>query len=758
LLSRITQVVRTAAGSRRGHLPGLITSATILLFTPAAPAQQVTGDEVRLAVEAAKSYLLGKQSADGTWIPYRFPGGTTAMATLALLNAGLEPDEPRMQRAIEAVRGIPLKHTYVVCLKIQALVAADPSAHRADLQAATNWLAKAQHANGMWGYGQKTRGHTDFSNSQFALLGLHEAANAGIPVPRTVWRKAERAWRQGQRKDGGWGYVPNAPRSTGSMTTAGIASLYITGNSLAMLVGRRPGDPDPPCCGKYATYRPIARGLAWLSQHFSVARNPGAGGWYFYYLYGLERVGILSGLQHIGPHDWYRQAAARLIRMQKQNGSWKEINPIVDTAFALLFLAKGHRPVLFHKLKWSNDARWNVARNDLAHLVAFIGDRLGGKPVGWSTVDLEGDVDDWLAAPILYLSGREFPAFSAQHKAKLREYVDYGGTILAEASCGMEAFRIGFTTFAKDVFDEYELRPLPPEHPVFRALFELDGSQIQLYGLDVGCRTSVFFSPADLSCLWEYGDVPVKSRAAFELGTNIAAYATALETLPDKLDAASLVRSPAGPDMPESPPRGALYIAQLMHNGDWRPFPRAVPNLAHFLHKNMGVDVVGRYEPLEATDPRLSQHPILYMTGSLSFILTPEQVAALRRHLERGGFLFADACCGHRPFDTSFRELAAQLFPELALERLPANHPIITGSPGVPLPEVRYLPAVAAEEPALKHVWLEGITLHERTVIVYSRFGLGGGLGEHACFGCQALLPADARQLAANIILYALSH
>jgi hypothetical protein len=195
-----------------------------------------------------------------------------------------------------------------------------------------------------------------------------------------------------------------------------------------------------------------------------------------------------------------------------------------------------------------------------------------------------------------------------------------------------------------------------------------------------------------------------------------------------------------------------------MHNGDWRPFPRAVPNLAHFLHKNMGVDVVGRYEPLEATDPRLSQHPILYMTGSLSFILTPEQVAALRRHLERGGFLFADACCGHRPFDTSFRELAAQLFPELALERLPANHPIITGSPGVPLPEVRYLPAVAAEEPALKHVWLEGITLHERTVIVYSRFGLGGGLGEHACFGCQALLPADARQLAANIILYALSH
>src|SRR5690606_1920680 len=134
------------------------------------------------------------------------------------------------------------------------------------------------------------------------------------------------------------------------------------------------------------------------------------------------------------------------------------------------------------------------------------------------------------------------------------------------------------------------------------------------------------------------------------------------------------------------------HIAQLMHNGDWRPDPQIVPHLARYLNERMGVDVVPGYEPLAATDARLADHPIVYMTGHYTFKLAPQEVDALRQHLRRGGFLFADACCGRKAFDTAFRELAAELFPEQPLTPLPGTHPILAGTPGTPVAHVSYKP------------------------------------------------------------------
>ncbi|UCD30501.1 MAG: DUF4159 domain-containing protein [Planctomycetota bacterium] len=720
--------------------------------------QQVTGQEVRVSIKAAVSWLRDQQRADGEWADYpRFEGGVTALVTLALLNAGVSPEEDWIKSALNNIRDYPLKRTYVVGLKIQSLAAADADRYRDQIQAGADWLIRAQHKNGMWGYDLKSV-HTDFSNSQYALMGLHDAARAGIKIPDEVWRKAERSWIKAQLSDGGWGYVPNVRRSTGSMTTAGVSSLYITGNSL--MTGKEKGfteEGEAPHCGRYSAYRPLARGLAWLGENFSARHNPGSDTWYYYYLYGVERVGIMSGLRYFGKHDWYRAAAARLVRTQHPLGYWEENNAVVDTSFALLFLAKGYKPVLFNKLQWSKGNKWNLDRNDVAHLVDFIGDRLGG-PMGWEVVSLESDVENWLTAPILYFNGHEFPQFDKGQVSKLVDYVNQGGNILAEACCGQQDFRDGFRTFIKQTFPDYELIRLPVEHPVFEMIFKLDGSQTELYGVAAGCRTSVIFSPHDLSCLWEQGNIPIKSRQAFELGTNIAAYLTGLEPLPDKLDAARIIAKSKLRMESVTPPRGAVYIAQLMHNGDWRPDPKAILNLAEYLHEKMGVDVIHAYKPLRATDPMLAHHPIVFMTGHYTFELSPQEIEALGRHVKRGGFLFADACCGRKPFDTAFRELANKLFPDKTLERLPASHPIIAGKPGIALDKVEYKPAVKAEQPDLKAVWLEGITIEGRTAVVYSPYGIGCGLDGHVCVACRGIVPDDAKKLAANIILYALSY
>ena len=298
-----------------------------------------------------------------------------------------------------------------------------------------------------------------------------------------------------------------------------------------------------PRCGHYSEYQPLARGLVWLSRHFTAHTNPPEGAWYYYYLYAVERVGILSGQRFFGKHDWYREGAAELVRRQDRDGSWSEANggAIVNTSFAILFLAKGHKPVLVHKLQWSSDQQWNQDRNDAAHLVSFLSDRLGS-PVTWEVVGLDARVEDWLAAPILYFNGHVPPRFDLRAVKKLQEYVQQGGTILAEACCGRREFAEGFRAFAKQAWPDFELHPLPPDHPVFRSLFRLDGSKIHLEGIDVSCRTAVFFSPDDLSCLWEQGNIPIKSEQALRLGANIAAYATGLEPLPDRLDVVRIVR------------------------------------------------------------------------------------------------------------------------------------------------------------------------------------------------------------------------
>src|SRR5262245_33104730 len=70
------------------------------------------------------------------------------------------------------------------------------------------------------------QGGGDNSNADFAIWGLDAAAKAGATVRRETWEAALGNWLRGQNADGGWSYSQN-PKSTGSMTAAGIASIVI---------------------------------------------------------------------------------------------------------------------------------------------------------------------------------------------------------------------------------------------------------------------------------------------------------------------------------------------------------------------------------------------------------------------------------------------------------------------------------------------------------------------------------------------------
>ena len=94
--------------------------------------------------------------------------------------------------------------TYSTALQTMVFCEVQPDLDRISIRQNVAWLEEAQAANGGWGY-QLRAGGPDESNTQFAILALHEAERAGIPVSRDTWRKANAYWAKDQKPDGSWG-------------------------------------------------------------------------------------------------------------------------------------------------------------------------------------------------------------------------------------------------------------------------------------------------------------------------------------------------------------------------------------------------------------------------------------------------------------------------------------------------------------------------------------------------------------------------
>jgi len=246
---------------------------------------------------------------------------------------------------------------------------------RAWVRNMAKWLAGQQQTSGGWGYPQN---RWDYSNTQYALLGLRAAKDCGIPIDPKVWLKALnhalsfqeetgpkvnrvlKASGKGQKdyvfdagdKARGWGYMESARNPTGSMTTAGIAILAICHDALLKPRRFKPYTDQL----KNKTTQSVQDGFAWLDMWFTVTKNPGenAPNWHYYYLYGLERASVFGGRDLIGEHDWYLTGARYLVDAQNKDGRWStgalggkeyEASDVVDTAWAILFLARATRPL-----------------------------------------------------------------------------------------------------------------------------------------------------------------------------------------------------------------------------------------------------------------------------------------------------------------------------------------------------------------------------------------------------------------------------
>ena len=619
----------------------------------------------------------------------------------------------------------------------------------------------------------------DNSNTQFALLALHEAERVGVPINPQMWRLSYEYWTKSQNPDGSWGYTPGDASGSGSMTCAGIASVIITSNALSK------GDADftggrVKCCGDQQPNEAIDRALEWLGRNFSVNVNPARGGrqsWVLYYLYGVERTGRMTARRFIGDHDWYREGAEKLVRDQIQFANyWKgtgiaENNTQVATSLALLFLSKGRRPVLVAKLKHGPPGDWDRHRSDLANLTAYV-ETKWKRDLTWQVIDPKAaTVEDMLQSPVLFLNGRFAPQFTDEEKKRLRDYVDRGGFIFAEACCDGEEFEAGFRKLMKDVFpeEEYKLRLLPPQHPIWRAEQPVDPDYVRpLWGIDIGCRTSVVLCTKDLSCYWELArsgrethfppEVQKDINAALTIGINVLAYATNRE-VKFKEEVFDLAVDEGPRDTFE---RGTLYVAKLKHLGGCNAAPTALGNLLRVAANKKNLRVSTEARETAISDDQLFNYHLVFMQGRHAFRFTDRERTQLKTFLQNGGMLFADAICSSPEFAAAFRREMQTIFPEQPLERIPATHPLFTSQfGGEDLQAVNRRQPLAGDGPLRSNVrqgepFLEGLKLQDHYAVIFSKYDISCALESHESLECEGYTREDAARIGLNVLMYSL--
>jgi prenyltransferase/squalene oxidase-like repeat protein len=352
----------------------------------------------KAASDKGVAFLVSRQK-DGCFEMQGKPEpGITALALAALLRS---PSLPADKRAAATDKGLAFVMSnvqpdgsiysgglanYVTSASILALVASGDAKYKPVVDRAKRFLLTLQldegekltpkdTAYGGTGYDADEGGRPDLSNMSLWMDGVHAA---GVPPGDAAYQKAIAFLSRCQNRsesnttsvaaevdgkkvetiagnDGGGYYAPGEskagyvdapggkrmPRSYGSMTYA-LVKCY-------MLAGLPKTDPR------------VQSAIGWIQKNWTLEENPGFDkskdpslsyqGLYYYYetlaealnAYGEDVLTDGKG----APHRWREELAAKLISLQKPDGSWVnakdrwwESSPDLVTAYALLAMSR----------------------------------------------------------------------------------------------------------------------------------------------------------------------------------------------------------------------------------------------------------------------------------------------------------------------------------------------------------------------------------------------------------------------------------
>jgi hypothetical protein len=199
-----------------------------------------------------------------------------------------------------------------------------------------------------------------------------------------------------------------------------------------------------------------------------------------------------------------------------------------------------------------------------------------------------------------------------------------------------------------------------------------------------------------------------------------------------------------------------LVVGHVQHGGRWNPRPSALRRLGWELARRTSIETSADAAPVRLGAPGLHQTPMLYLAGDGAIPpFADAEIAALRRHLQYGGFLLVDSADGSDGggFDVSVRRELARVLPSSPLARVPRDHVLYKSF---------YLVDRQGGRVLVKP-WLEGQVVDGRLAVVYTQNDLGGawargplGDWEYPCTPGGESQRETAFRLGVNLAMYAL--
>jgi len=522
------------------------------------------------------------------------------------------------------------------------------------------------------------------------------------------------------------------------MTCAGLTVLYVAQQELF----RDQSKPNPKITAS------IEKALDYLNKNF----NPKAGthGGASYYWYGYERVGLASGIKYFGGKDWFQEIAQKIVRKKANYG-----NSIHTASFDLMFLARGRVPVWINKLQIPGTA-WNNRPNDVYFLNRYISEYREHE-VNWQVVGVESDPKEWMAAPLLWISSDGEIDWTDEQVSKIKEYIDLGGTVIANPEDRSSSFRASIQDLAEKMYPELKFENVERDHPMAN-LLEGDprGSKRPEFEiLDNGARVLMIMPKRDWGMTFQKDPNPDPDKVdAWRDIINIYGVVTDRGELTPRLSTPWVAKKSAA-----STGTIKVFVPQWSDEAGKVHEHSVYRVMKNYMHNETGKSLEVIKAPL--TELANADPALLHMMGVNAVSLTAEERDAVQSYAGSGGTILIENLGGTGEFATSMRDQLSPLFPG-ADDPVSNRSDIISGRN---LPEgakrnrdFYYRKLVIERSNPDGRLLLRGWMKNERYPVLLSYEDLSLGMLGVKQYGINGYSIESARNIMLNILLEADQH